>query len=294
MRHRLTVLLAGLCAATCISSLAFSRDDSGIWREFTQMLRNGKMTLERIRPYDQLGDSYKPILLAYLDSLRSQASPDDWETQPEIIRVDHRIQFIVPWSSAEGKVTYCLSFLLEDSTWYFQHLETIFIRLDKVTNLPASRFPDIPESQKNWVREEAFWSFVVMNFYLPTAREKGKEAALSMLKDGGGYSVAARAWVPFSAPHKAFILYLSWEQANLRGNDVTLVKLEDNEAVVRLKTHFFAVYFAAAHLKPILSIDDYKQIFETVWRDRAASAGWRLDIQYSPDYEVTFHFTRGS
>ncbi len=128
--------------------------------------------------------------------------------------------------------------------------------------------------------------------YLPVAEEQGKAHALGMLRDGGGYFVGARTWVPFSSPHRAFILYLCWEQANLRGNGVTLIKLQDNEAIVRMNTQFFAMYFTASHIKPRISIEDYKQILETIWQDRASNAGWHLDIQYSADFEVTFHFTR--
>ncbi len=294
MARRFVALLVGVWAATWCRGVACSQGDIDIWREFTQLLRTGSMTLDRIRPYDQLGNAYKPVLLGYLDSLRMQASADDWEVQPEVVRVGDRVQFIVPWSARGQKVTYCLSFLLQGGAWYFQHLETIFVRLDKVTDLPASRFPDIPESQKNWIREETYWSFVITNVYLPVAREKGKAAALDILKDGNGYYLAAKAWVPFSPPHKAFVLYLSCEQAVVRGNDVTLVKLDDKEAVVRMKTNYFALYFAAAHLKPVISLDDYKKIFETLWQDRARCAGWHLDVEYSPDYEVTFHLTRES
>ncbi len=294
MIHRYACSLVAFCAVMCCCSFAFTQDENIIWKEFTHMLKTGSMTTDRIRPLKELGDGYKPVLLGYLDSLRSQASPEDWEVQPEIIHAGSRIQFVVPWSAGGGKVTYCLSFVVENGTWYFQHLESIFIRLDKVAGFPVSTFPDISDEQKNWVREETFWSFIIQNVYLPTAKEKGKDAALDMLKDGAGYYVASKAWVPFSDPHRAFILYLSWEQANLRGNNVTLVNLEDTGAVVRMNTHYFALYFTAAHLKPLISLDDYKLIFETLWKDRASNAGWNLDIQYSPDYQVTFHFTRSS
>ena len=133
---------------------------------------------------------------------------------------------------------------------------------------------------------------MILNLYVPVAKERGKEAALNMLRDGAGYFVGARTWVPFVPPSKAFVLYLCWEQANLRGNQVSLVKLDDHAAIVRLSTHFFALYAAAAHLKPVISLDDYKQIFETIWQDRASHAGWNLDIRYSADYETTFQFTR--
>lgn len=137
-----------------------------------------------------------------------------------------------------------------------------------------------------------YWSFVVLTLYLPVAREKGNEYALGMLKDGGGYFVGAKTWVPFAAPHKAFILYLCWEQAKLRGNHVTLMKLEEDEAIVQLNTQFFALYFTAGHLKPRISLEDYKRVFEPIWQDRAFNAGWSLDIQYTEHYRVTFHFKR--
>ncbi|MBI4811680.1 MAG: hypothetical protein HY800_09635 [Ignavibacteriales bacterium] len=268
------------------------QDDLRIWKEFINTLRSGKMTIDKIRPYQQLGDHYKPILLGYLDSVKTQAAPEDWIAEPEVIKIDNRTQYIIPWTTRNQKVSYCFSFITEGSHWYFQHLEAIFIRLDKISELPTSKFPDVAEDRKSWAREEIYWSFVIINVYLPTAKEKGKEYALSMLKDGGGYFVGARTWVPFSSPHKAFILYLCWEQANLRGNDVTLVKLEDHEAIVCLNTYFFALYSITSHLKPRISLEDYKQIFETIWQDRASNAGWNLDIKYSPDYEVTFHFTK--
>ena len=294
MKHRLFLAFTVIAVADPCFHPAYGQDNILIWKEFTQTLRSGRMTVDRIHPHSQLGDTFKPILLGYLDSIRTQAAPDDWTAEPEIIRVDNRIQYIVPWTTRGQKIPYCFSFVTEDARWYFQHLETIFIRLDTLSHLPASNFPDVSEDQKQGAREEIYWSSVVINFYLPIAKEKGKEYALSMLKDGGGYLVGAKTWVPFAAPNKAFILYLCWEQAKLRGNDVTLVKLEENEAIVRLNTQFFALYFTAAHLKPKIPLEDYKMIFETLWHDRALNAGWSLDIQYAEDYRVTFHFKRSS
>jgi hypothetical protein len=250
------------------------------------------MSVDRIRPHKQLGDEFKPVLLGFLDSVRTQAALEDWDANPEVIQIDNRTQYIIPWTARGQKVSYCFSFITEDSQWFFQHLEAIFIRLDKIPSLPASDFPDISDQQKNWAREEIYWSFIINNLYLPVAKEKGKEYALAMLKDGGGYFVGAKTWVPFAPPHRAFILYLCWEQARLRGNDVTLMSLEKNDAIVQLNTQFFALYFIAGHLKPRISLEDYKQVFETIWQDRASHAGWSLDIQYAEDYGVTFHFRR--
>lgn len=96
--------------------------------------------------------------------------------------------------------------------------------------------------------------------------------------------------MPFTTPHRAFILYLCREQANLRGNNATLEYLSDDQATVKLETMFFYICSIAGHLNTSISIVDDKQIFETLWHDRAKNAEWNLDIQYSPNYAVTFNF----
>ena len=292
MNQPLARLLVVLFVALFFSFDAYGQDDLGIWRDFAGTLRAGKMNEERIRPLSELGETFKPVLLGFLDSLRAWASPADWEAAPEVHRSDNRTQYIVPWTERDHRTTFCFSFLSDGGRWYFQHLETIFIRLDTLSTYPASNFPDVPEHTKIWAREEIYWSFIVLNVYLPVAADRGKEAALNMLKDGGGYVVGARTWVPFVPPHKAFVLYLCWEQANLRGNQVTLLKLRDDEAILHLKTHFFTLYTTAIHLKPVIPFDEYKKIFETIWQDRATNAGWHLEIRYSPDNEVTFQLSR--
>jgi len=268
------------------------QEELKIWNEFLQLVKDNQMTTSKIKPHDQLGAKFKPVLLSYLDSVRIQASPSDWINTPEIIKNENRIQFLVPWSTRGQKADYCFSFIVIDNQWYFQHLESIFIRLDKTAPPPVSTFPDITEPQKAWAREEIYWSFIVQNIYLQISKDKGTDYALGLLKDGGGYFVAAKTWVPFASPQNAFILYLCWEQENLRGNNVTLESLSDNQAIVNLETVYFHLYNIAGHLKSRISIEDYKQIFETIWQDRAKNAGWNLYIKYSTDNKVTFNFYR--
>ena len=114
------------------------------------------------------------------------------------------------------------------------------------------------------------------------------------MKDGGGYFLGAKTWVPFAEPHKAFVLYLCWEQARLRGNDVVLHALTDSTAVVEIQSHYFALYDIAGHLKPVIPASEYREIFETIWQDRADKAGWQLKIVHGESYTSTFHFKRAS
>ncbi|TAK53157.1 MAG: hypothetical protein EPO24_14810, partial [Bacteroidetes bacterium] len=94
-------------------NVSYSQDDQRIWKEFIIILKAGKMTTERIRPLPTLGEKYKPILLGYLDSVRIQATDEDWNTQPEIVRSENRVQFILPWTTGTQKVTYCFSFVTD-------------------------------------------------------------------------------------------------------------------------------------------------------------------------------------
>jgi hypothetical protein len=289
---RLALLLSLLGGLGMLAQTGENQEALRIWNEFVAALKKGKMTSDRVKPYyEQLRE---PIL-RYLNEMKEKASWEEFAVEPEFHRVGNRFHFLIPLSYEGSRVTYVFSFLSEPDAWYFQHLEAITIRLDKVGPLPTANFPDVPEETKAHIREETHWSREVWIFNL-LARDKGKNFAFDILKDGNGYFLAARTWVPFIEPSRAFILYLCWEQANLRGNEVVLEQVEDREAVVSLRTHFFHLYNVTAHLKQQILFEDYKKIFETIWLDRARAAGWELRIEYIdnefPAAECVFHFRK--
>jgi hypothetical protein len=222
--------------------------------------------------------------------IKEKVSWKELESLPEIIRVGDRVNFLIPLTIDEQKANYCFTFVTEEGRWFLQHLESITIRLDKVPHLPASTFPDLPEAQKAWIREELRTTELVRLFSF-LSREKGKDFALSWFKDGEGYFLAAKAWVPFVAAPKAFILFVCWEQTNLRGNAVTLEKMGDDECVLRMRSIYLDLYERAGHLKKQISLSDYRRIFETVWQDRSDKAGWKLQITYERE-ECLFKFRR--
>lgn len=268
------------------------QDAAGIWNEFVAALQKGEMTSGRIRPY--YPELEKP-LLGFLEEMREKAFWEEWRYPEETHRVGDRVHFLIPLTFDSSRATYCFTFITEKGGWYFQHLEAITIRLDKIVSLPASVFSDVDAGTKSHIREEIRWSREIRLFNL-LARERGKEFAFDFFKEGNGYFLAARTWVPFVEPRKAFILYLCWEQANLRGNEVVLEKLTENEAEVRLKTHYFRLYQDTAHLRQQISFEDLRRIFETIWQDCARAAGWELRIEYMdtdyPAAECVFHFDK--
>ncbi len=68
--------------------------------------------------------------------------------------------------------------------------------------------------------------------------------------------------------------------AAFEGYEVTLERLDDGEARIRMSLYYFGLYKASAHLAQQISFEDYAKIFETVWKDRARASGWSLEIEY--------------
>jgi hypothetical protein len=274
-----------------------SGPDLRIWREFVALLRAGRLTADRIEPMEE---SLRVPLKGFLDQMAGSAHWAEWEAVPEVQRTGAKVNFILDLSFGEGPGTsYCFTFLERDASWAFHHLEAVFLRLDMTPPPPTSSFPDMDEERKAWDREEGYWSKIV-HWYGVLVPEKGKEFFYGLIRDGDGYFVWAKSRVPFLPPHRAFILFLCWEQAHLRGQNlggpgVTLEELTDEKALVRIVPIYFQLYRAAAHLKPQISFEDYRAIFETIWRDRARAAGWALDIEYKEvpsGLECVFRFKR--
>ena len=294
------LVIWGICSPATPAQSPQPAPELRVWHEFIALLKDGRISADRIKPMPELGAGMTPTLLGYLDLMRREARWPEWDKDPEIVRDSGRINFILPLSFGEGpSASYCFTFVEEANRWYFQHLELIFIRLDKTPPPPTSRFPDTTEQQKAWDREEEYWSKII-RWRTTLVKEKGKEFFLDLLRDGPGYVVWAKSRAPFLPPHKAFIIFLCWEQANLRGpnmrpDGVTLEALSDREAVVRLYPIYFQLYQAAAHLKPQISLEDYREIFETIWQDRARAAGWALKIELKEVQgytECVFRFSR--
>lgn len=284
MRKTISILLLVVVSSLSAATVQV-HDTETIWQEFVVLLKSDRLSLDKIRPYrESMGEP----LLGFLDTMREKARWAEWEKNPEVHTVGKQIHFLIPLTFDGKTHTYTFSFLLEDDQWYLQHLESISIRLDQVAGLPTSTFPDLPEERKAWIREEIRITELVRLFNFIKKRE-GRESALQWFKDGAGYALAARSWVPFVPARDAFVLYLCWEQSRLRGNPVVLQELVNQSARVQIEPIYFRLYEQASHLKKQISIVDYFAIFETIWQDRANAAGWLLELECE-DGHCQFNF----
>lgn len=278
-----TVFAVVVVALLPVMAAAQAPASEAIWNEFASNLHAGSITTDRLRPYNP---QLREPMIRFLKDLRRNSRPEDWKVKPELHRVGDQIHGIISLTGADGKkVPYCFTLLVENSRWYFQHVESIFIRLDQIGPLPTSRFPDVTDAQKAWMRDErrVTEQIKVYNFL---AREKGRDFALRFFQDGAGYALEARTWVPLVLPSRAFILFLCWEQANFFASPVTLESLDDNSALVRLQPRWFRLYRQTAHLRQMIPEPEFRGIFETVWHDRARAAGWELNIEHHRDDSV--------
>ncbi len=282
------LLILTLIAVWPMAAPAQADPNQVIWNEFTAQLVAGRITAERIRPYEP---GQREPLMRVLDQIRRTARPEDWKERPELHRVGNQIYGILALTGAGGtKTPFCFTLLVEGSQWYFQHVEAIFIRLDQIGPLPTSSFPDVSEEQKAWMRDEWRVTEQIRVFNL-LREEKGRDFALDFFKDGEGYALQARTWVPMVSLQEAFVLFLCWEQAHLFVRPVTLQTLNDHAAIVQLRPRWFELYQRTTHLRQMIAADDYRKIFETTWQDRARAAGWNLQIDYLEDH-VVFRLTR--
>ena len=294
MRWAKLVLLASWLAFSSGLSTPSGQDDLAIWKEFVTALKTNAFTVEQVRPlYGVPKETLFKWLMDRKEVADTLATWKEWEA-PDVFPSGDLVNYVLSLSSGPGhKSNLCFSLVKEGERWYFGAMEGILIRLDKTPVPPTSDFPDVPAETKAWQREEIYWSQVVY-FYTALSPKIGKDAYLNLLKDGAGYFVGAKTWVPFLPPQRAFILYLCWEQSRLRENLVVLEKLTDEEAVISLQAHFFFLYKRTGHLRTQIPFEEYRRIFETVWQDRAANAGWTLAIEYKdPEcLQVVLHFTK--
>src|SRR5271157_313048 len=312
------VLLA--IATTMIVAVSVAADQTGnlsgdlqtdleTWQSFREALRSGRMAdPER---YRTLRPELRQPMMGYIEELRKTAKWEDPGPTPEVFHVGNQVHYLVPLTLRSGDSTrastpgatttstFCFTLVLEGGQRYFEHLESIFIRLDKIGEPPVSSFPDLPEEGKAWMRDE-FQGTKDIQLFTYLSEEKGKEFALNWFEDGPGYAIQAQTWVPFVPLDRAFILYLCWDLSNLsrssassvfRKEPVVLEKLSDQEARVRFTPRAFALYDQTAQFKQRINIDDYRHLFETVWLDRAQNAGWDLHISYEKG-ECVFRFAK--
>ena len=173
-----------------------------------------------------------------------------------------------------------LDFVVKDGRWFFYLIDGLTIPIKEIPSLPFSDFPPYHPDFENRMRMEAVITEKVF-FYLRLKEEKGKEVALSWFRHGEGYKLNIEAWMPYFSLRKAFVLFSGWIENRYWGQKMVIEALSDEYAILVFKDHeLLHLYEVAGHLRPQISLEEYKELFEDQWRDRARCVGWQVRFEY--------------
>lgn len=244
-----------------------------VWNEFTQKLRDGLLTQEDCKPINGFCFGFfitRSDQEEFRKSILSSGPPTyEYGEEKLIFKIN------------QGKPSEVrFDFVIENSRWYLYIVDACTIPIKAIDELPFTDFPAFDSWKEAFLRAERIITSKV-HVYLAYTKEKGKEAALSELKDGFGFRVNASAWMPYFSPPKAFVVLIAWVESRLNGEKVAIEKFSDTHCIIHFRDHiWFKVYDIATHLRARITRDDYRELFENAWRDRAKQNEWNVKFQY--------------
>lgn len=184
-------------------------------------------------------------------------------------------------------------FIERDNRWLLYFIDAVTIPIKSIDQLPYDEFPPprSGESDRDFGLWEDYISFK-LKVYQRVKEEKGREEALSWLADGFGKRVAASAWWPYFTPSRAFVVSSAWIESRHYGQDVAIEEFGDARCVLLFRDHiWFRMYEMATQFRGQLDRQEYTDIFEFVWMDRASHSGWSASFSYE-GRETRVLFTR--
>ena len=256
-----------------------------VWTEFRDKLRRSALAEE---------DCIRHSKVDYVAFFRDEHMRDlkDFiirQEDPKYERGEEKLVFTLK-SSEKDEIR--LDFVVEGDRWYFYLIDGLTIPIKEIPPLPFSDIPPYPQFEPRMRMEAVVTEKVYL--YLRLKAEKGREEALTWFRNGEGYKLNIEAWMPYFTLRKSFVLFTAWVENRYWGQQVVIEELSDEHSVLVFKDHLLLVlYDVVGHLRPRISMEEYKELFEDQWRDRAHVVGW--DIQFLYDhYDTTVVLDRNA
>lgn len=244
-----------------------------IWAEFQEKLRSDTLTISDFTT--EMCAYLQPLLCGEDSTLRRKKfldSPYDVYEGDKIFVISHC-----------DDDDYRFDFLLDDVSWKLSFTECITLPVSDINDFPYSKFVPLDDKEIHIRREKEISKFVY--FYLKFKELVGKTKALTMLYDGKGEYVCARSWVPFYSDNLSYVAYAAWYESRINGENVVIQNFLDDQCELVIYNHIWRnLYFTVGHLRFVIEYSEYMELFEAIWRDRAASAGWKIQFVYTDDY----------
>lgn len=252
-----------------------------IWREFQEKLKHDTLTAADFTT--EMRVFLQPLLCGEHTAQRRQkyldSSYDIYEGVDRISVVSH---------CADDD--YRFDFLSNGTSWQLAFIECITLPVSDMNVFPYSEFRPL-DKKELWIRREKEISQQVY-FYLKFRELVGKEKALACFHDGKGEFLCAKSWVPFYRDRLSYIAYCAWYESRINGENVVVKEFQESRCEVVIYRHIWrSIYFITGHLKTVMEYSEYMELYEAIWKDRAASAGWNIEFAYT-DEDTSLIFNR--
>jgi len=181
-----------------------------------------------------------------------------------------------------------LDFICENDKYKLADLDGYTLPLKKVDQLPFNDYIPLPERESIMRQEYAITRTV--DYYARLKEIIGKQEALNWFKDGKGEKTGVPAWMPYFTKRKAFIAYTAWMQNRIYGEDIYITKFSEEHSELLFKnSSWLFLYKVAGHLKHMIPYDEYIELFETIWKDRALWNEYNASFSYDgEDIRISF------
>jgi len=246
-------------------------DPIQVWNEFRKKLRRDELTAEDCIPHSSIDYS------RFFEDEHTQSLKNfiDRQDEPKIERGEEKLVFTL--SSGDGHEIR-LDFVIREDRWYFYLIDGLTIPIKEIPNLPLTEFSSYPF--ENRMRAEDVITKKVY-LYLKLKEEIGKEEALSWFRNGEGYRLNIDSWMPYFTRRKSFVLFTAWRENRYWGQKMEVRELSETHSVLLFKDHeYLMLYDVTGHLRPSISLEEYKELFEDKWRNRASAVGWNVQFEY--------------
>lgn len=244
-----------------------------IWSEFQEKLKNDALTVSDFTT--EMCQNLAPLLCGEQSAARRQKfldSPFDiYEGVGKISVVSHCTDD-----------DYRFDFLISGLAWKLAFIECITLPVFGIDVFPYSEFMPLNEKELHIRREKEISQLVY--FYLKFKELVGKTKALEMFYDGKGEYLCARSWVPFYSDSLSFIAYSAWYECRINGENVVIQEFQESKCKVTIYNHMWRdIYFTVGHLNAVIQYSEYMELFESIWEERARSAGWEVRFAYTDE-----------
>lgn len=244
------------------------------WKEFREKLKQDLLT-----EFDftvEMGVYLRPLLCGEAAESRRRKF---LEAPYDIYEGTERVSVVLHCMDDD----YRFDFLPEGVTWKLAFIECITLPVSDINVFPYTEFASLGEKELHIRREKEITQYVY--FYLKLKELAGKEKALACMFDGKGEYICARSWVPFYSGRLSFIAYSAWYECRINGENVVIREFQESKCEVVIYNHIWrSMYFTTGHLKSVIEFSEYMELYESVWKDRAVSAGWIIKFVYQDEY----------